>query len=229
MGKTLFDRTSLAALRRAQTLASLVFLAAPLVGCATEVEVEPDSEAVGTVEQRSSICIGYQQGSGGANTDTYVSPAFADQNFGALTTFTVNNENVALIRFDLGPLPSNFIITSAELHLYVTDSLSPLPISVRRVLAPWDEGTVTYLGLDQQLAPEISGTLMPVSGVKWQSVNITSLVQSWVSGAASNYGLSLDQRHIPQATKASNFFSSESTYGQAYFPALTLCYQVPSP
>ena len=95
------------------------------------------------------------------------------------------------------------------------------------MLVPWDEGTDSYGSINQQLAPEISATLMPVSGVKWQSVNVKKLVQKWVNGSVPNYGLSLDQMFLPQATKASNFVSSEGTFGAEYHPALDVCYQTP--
>ena len=230
MQKLLSGRTPHAARRRTLALASLSFLAVPfagLVGGGCAAEVEPGGEFVGEAEQQLTTCITVQRGTSGVVADTTISQASAGQSFGALPTLKVTNKDEALLQFALASIPSNALVNSATLRLYVTDSLSPLPISIRSVLVPWDEGTASYGSINQQLAPELSATLMPVSGVKWQSVNVTNLVQKWVSGSAPNYGLSLDQMHLPQATKASNFVSSEGTFGAEYHPALDVCYQTP--
>jgi EGF-like domain/TGF-beta propeptide len=230
MEKLLSGRTPQAARRRTLALASLSFLAVPFagfVGGGCAAELEPGGEVVGEAEQQLTTCITVQRGTSGVVADTTLSQASAGQNFGALPTLKVTNKDEALLQFALGSIPSDALVTSATLRLYVTDSLSPLPISVRSVLVPWAEGTASYGSINQQLAPELSATLMPVSGVKWQSVNVTKLVQTWVSGSAPNYGLSLDQMFLPQATKASNFVSSEGTFGAEYHPALDVCYQTP--
>jgi FG-GAP-like repeat/EGF-like domain/TGF-beta propeptide len=230
MQKKLLGRDPWSARRRTLALASLSFLAVPfagIVGGGCAADLEPGGEVVGEAEQQLTTCITVQRGTSGVVGDTTISQSAGGQNFGALPTLKVTNQDEALLQFALGSIPSNALVSSATLRLYVTDSLSPLPISVRNVLVPWDEGTATYGSINQQLAPEISATLMPVSGVKWQSVNVQKLVQKWVSGAVPNYGLSLDQMFLPQATKASNFVSSEGTFGAEYHPALDVCYQTP--
>ena len=97
-----------------------------------------------------------------------------------------------------------------------------MPIYVHRATAPWSEATTTYASFAQQFDPAIAGVILPTSTSVLKSVDVRSLVQSWVSGARPNDGLVLETG----AKKHTLIVSSESAK-IALRPSLSLVYTTP--
>lgn len=92
----------------------------------------------------------------------------------------------------LAPLiiPSGATVVSATLHVYAV-SFFPYVVDVHRVTTDWNEVTVTWNSFGAQYDPSVAGSFATANG--WNSVDITDLVNSWISGTYMNFGLLLSQ------------------------------------
>ena len=128
--------------------------------------------------------------------DTYIYFAAPATNYGAAATLYVGSQSTsatgrALFRFDLSTIPAGATVLSASFKAYLVQaSSSPatLDVELKRVDAPWQEMVVIwntqpgYTG-----ANNVMGVGTSLGYYPW---DVTSLVQTWVSGAANN-GLAL--------------------------------------
>jgi hypothetical protein len=97
-----------------------------------------------------------------------------------------------LYRFDLSSIPAGATIVNATFQSFATVFSPPPPttmdIELKRIDVAWSEGTVnwitplTYTGANNVVGVDLIPT--------YYSWDVTSLVQSWVSGAV-NHGLAL--------------------------------------
>ena len=106
-----------------------------------------------------------------------------------------SGEGGALLRFDLSGIPSNAVISSAQLGLYLVAASPPSPgtvsIDAYRITQPWDAATVTW-----NTKPGIDSTVRGTAPIglalnQYYTWDLTSLVADFVSGAATNYGFGL--------------------------------------
>jgi hypothetical protein len=102
-------------------------------------------------------------------------------------------EGLALLRFDLSAIPSNAIVNSAQLELYLIAASDPASVTVRiqRATQTWSASSVTW-----NTRPALSSTTVASAAVGMSlntsyTWNLTSLVSSFVSGTATNYGFAL--------------------------------------
>lgn len=105
------------------------------------------------------------------------------------------DENLALLRFDLSPIPANAVVNSAQLELYLTATSDPPPatvsIQVYRALQPWDAGTVTWNTRPLLEAPAYGNTPVGTTIGRYYVWPITALVALQVSQTATNRGTAL--------------------------------------
>ena len=126
------------------------------------------------------------------------------------------------LRFNLANIPTDAIISSAELqlHLSQTSGDAPYTVEVYGVQQSWTETKITWS--NQPLADVLfdTQTLSPDAGYK--SWTLTSLVQQWVNGSRSNHGVVL----VP---KPDNRFglSFNSREAQDNRPQLLVTYSLP--
>jgi hypothetical protein len=138
-----------------------------------------------------------------ARADTVVAWADAQTNSaapaargGRFITMYVRNrppggEYRAFINFDLDPIPSGATVDRATLRLWVSSIPYAGQVDVVPVLGPWDEATLTAQ-TSPPLGPPVTGEGMDKTNLRqWVDLDVTSLVQQWVSGALPNYGLAL--------------------------------------
>jgi len=126
--------------------------------------------------------------------DTYVSPANPALNFGNLGTISVGpgatSANAGLIQFDLtclaGAAQAN--IGKATLTVYVDKALVAGGLDFAQIESPWTESTVTYNTKPAAFAAFATNVPVAASGM-YVTVDVTSVVQNWVSGARSNGGI----------------------------------------
>jgi hypothetical protein len=138
-----------------------------------------------------------------AHADTVVAWADAQTNSaaplakaGKLTTMYVRNqppggEFRAFILFDLDPIPFQATVNRATLRLWVSSILYEGQVEVVPVLGPWNEATLSAQTIPPLGSPVTSEGLGKTNLRQWVDLDVTSLVQQWVSGALLNYGLAL--------------------------------------
>ncbi len=124
--------------------------------------------------------------------DAHVSSARPAVNSGAISNLNVGGGYTALLQFDLSTLPSGTTATQvsrATLRLYCNRMDTSGLVSVQPVNGAWGEYSVTFATL-----PALGSTAQVVSvgqAGAYVAVDVTALVQGWVSSPASNNGLAL--------------------------------------
>jgi hypothetical protein len=124
--------------------------------------------------------------------DAHVNSALPGVNSGAISNLNVGGGYTALLQFDLSMLPAGTTsaqISRAELRLYCNRVNAGGLVSVAPVNGAWGEYSVTYSTL-----PVLGGAVQTVSvgqAGAYVTVDVTALVQGWVSAPATNNGLAL--------------------------------------
>jgi hypothetical protein len=164
--------------------------------------------------------------------DTYIASERPTQNFGADGLFLGYNlagdefgaERIFL-RFDVDAfVPEGAVVTDARLRLYLAyatpDDDAPMPSRLQRVDAPWNEYDLTWNrepAWGPSYATQEIGTA-PDTAYDWE---ITSLVQAWVDGDQTNYGVELiGDEEVQERERA--FYSRETE--TAFYPRLIIDY-----
>jgi hypothetical protein len=105
--------------------------------------------------------------------DASVSTARPSTNFGTLSNLYVGNGNTALLQFDLTTLPTG--LTSVQIAHAATSA--------------WSESSVTS---STAPSPGASAGMFTVSTAgQYVTLDVTSLVQGWVTTPATNFGFAL--------------------------------------
>ncbi len=152
-------------------------------------------------------------------------PTVAVANYGTATLMGVGSvgarTNQSLVKADLSSLPTTAVIQSANLSLRKATGVGPNIMNALRVTANWSETTVTWSTFGgaydgSTVWASAQPSLTPVgSNVV---LDVTALVQQWVSGALPNEGLLLDQ---PGGSRSVYGTSNSSTTNR---PKLDVCY-----
>ena len=124
--------------------------------------------------------------------DTHVTSTHALVNYGGLSNINVNATTTGLLQFDLTSLPASTTaaqISKATLRLYTNRIFTAGTISVAPITSPWLESTVNFATIPTTGA---TSTTFNVSATnQYVTVDITALVQSWITSPANNFGLAL--------------------------------------
>lgn len=150
----------------------------------------------------------------GNSIDSYIQNTAPTTNYGTsilLLTGEASNINRFLIKWDLSSIPSNAIVSSAVLSIYVNSDYSnnARTLSAYRVLRVWTEAGVTWNKYDgsndwgtagcsnttsDREATDIGNASVGANPVVGSEIAITltaSKVQEWISGSLTNNGLLL--------------------------------------
>src|SRR5262245_22732801 len=165
------------------------------------------------------------QGDPLAGQDTHLAQASSVQNFGTATLLLsnsqTNGQSRLLLYFDLSGIPAGATIQSAVMELfYASTRVSTTEaLRVHRLTRSWTELGATWRtydgtnnwatqGGDYDPAVAASANLDGTVNV-WKQWTITPLVQTWVNGTFTNYGVLLES---PAATgnNERRFNSSEN-------------------
>jgi hypothetical protein len=145
-------------------------------------------------------------------SDAHISSAHPSTNFGSLTNLAVGNGNTALIQFNLGSLPAGTTsgeIAAATLRLYVNRVNTAGALDLKPVTSAWNELSVTFSS-----APSFGAVVgSPIAVTQADTVilvDVTSLVQGWVTTPSSNNGIAL----TASASAASTFVLLDSKENQ---------------
>jgi chitinase len=168
-----------------------------------------DGQGVGTItdDDPAAAACGTPNITLAAAADTYFRSNQPDSNFGAdgdLRTKPPGNNRNALIRFNLGAIPSSSVVTCATLLLGQTSGADTgQNVQVYRVTNSWVEGQATWNRRSSanlwaspggDFAPGVTATFVPNAAN--HVINITSLAQFWVNNPAANFGLLLEALDI---------------------------------
>jgi hypothetical protein len=166
--------------------------------------------------------------------DSMVLTEAPDNNYGDYSLFSIGNMSVSIlgrgyIQFDLSVLPSDAIIVSANMKLYQYETVGTesFSIGVHQVTAGWLEDTITWNNQPSYLAVPESIVDITVDDTTWLSWDIGTLVQDWLDGTVSNYGVILKDTDEPVGNTYIRCYSSDYTTDSTLAPKLEITYYVP--
>lgn len=165
-------------------------------------------------------------GCGNSGVDAYLASGQASSNFGNHPQFGGNTWTCSglcnargLMNFNLSTIPTNAVVISANLYLFADTGWGIYPTwgpgndgSILKVAQPWTESTVTWN--TQPATVATNSVYIPGSGsvvAQNYTLNITSLVQDWVSNPSTNYGYLLKMNDEINFYKSLIFASSDNT------------------
>jgi RHS repeat-associated protein len=132
------------------------------------------------------------------------------------------------IKFDLSSIPFGAIIYSANLTLYGVNH-NPLTQSnacyLERVTSDWTEMGVTWNNQPPVTATGRVSLAQSTSSTQNYTINVGSLVQGWVNGDYSNYGLRLKLQSETYYTSME--FASSDHSDASKHPKLVVYYRMP--
>lgn len=172
--------------------------------------------------------------------DSFVFAMNGNQNYGSQTNLSAGGGTSSppasrtYLQFDLSSIPPNTTLESANISLYYYGWYGPSDLSadlpIQKVTSAWDESTITYNNQPSFDASPVANLSVGNSGnYGWQTVNLTTLVQSWLNGSVSNNGLMINYAN-PPVNNAKDFYSSDYIADPSLRPKLVLTYsQTESP
>lgn len=131
-----------------------------------------------------------------------------------------NNAMRTLIKFDLPSSISASQLTRATLRLRKREHSSP-SITANRITSSWSSSTATWNNQPGYTIAECSD-VCTAEGSDWYSMEVTSIVHSWLNGTHNNYGFLLREQSESSSTQKTKFYSSDANYPNR--PELVLCY-----
>jgi hypothetical protein len=121
----------------------------------------------------------------------------------------------SVLRIDLSQIPPDATILDADLELFLLEVVgdpSPLWISVHNVTQEWPD-CPTWESLAEAVGSEYGAAFIGGEIFQFYTVDITQLVQAWVSGELPNYGLLLRPSEENGDMLVRGFVSPDSDQG----------------
>jgi len=169
----------------------------------------------------SSMCVGQAP----PIADTYVASGTPNKNYGTNSTLAVQNGVTSYIQFNLAGMPSGATVSRATLILYVDAVTAGGTFDVYQVNGAWTEGGLTYNNRPA-LGSSATGnkpTTLTTANV-FLVIDITSLVQSWLNGLNTNYGVAM----VLSGTSGSFSFDSKESTTYSHLPQLIVYFNGPA-
>ncbi len=157
---------------------------------------------------------------------TFVAPIQPNNNFSFYPLINTGTDagfgnSIGLLKFPLPQLPVSSV-DSATLNLAVITKSGPAPspVVVNKVTSAFDAATVTYATKPAFTATSSQYAVSQSDLYKTIHLDITSLVNEWLSGTAVNNGIALTN---PDGTTLVQFATNNIVY-EPYFPTVTITY-----
>jgi len=170
---------------------------------------------------------------GAEGIDSTMQTALPDTNYGILTMALVGNTVSSIVRtyikFDLSTVPADARITDADLRLYQYDTFGSdnFTIGLYNVTGDWDESTITWnLQPTSSTDAEITNNIT-AGATTWKSWDIDTLVQSWLDGTITNYGMMLKDTEETSVSTVTYFYTSDYITDTTKRPKLEIDYYIP--
>lgn len=134
----------------------------------------------------------------------------------------------SLIRFYIGPLTPNQVITKATLRIRLVQSWD-FPntfrtITTYRITGDWSESSINWNNAPGYGSAYGSKSIRN-DDFTWHEFDVTNLVASWYSGTSPNYGIML---RGPEIAGLDSSWRGFSTREGSFIPQLVVEYQAPS-
>ncbi|WP_425400629.1 DNRLRE domain-containing protein [Aeoliella sp.] len=157
-------------------------------------------------------------------------PTLSSQNYGSFpylnANFSDDTRSIGLLQFDISLIPSKATIVSSQLKLFHSrnDALDK-QYDLYEVTSSWDESTVTFnTGPSINPTAAASLTIPDKTSGTYRSWDVTQLVDKWVDGTDSNFGIWLEENPTPGDGPA--YFTSSDWLDSSQHPILTIEYSV---
>jgi len=170
---------------------------------------------------------------GAAGIDSGVSSVSPDTKWGNLPYSDVGNSATSVyrtyIKFGLGTVPATAVVLDADLMLYRysgngTDSFM---VGLHQVTSAWDEGTITW-NIQPTYSDDAKFTSNITATIAWKYWDIdSSLVQAWLDGSITNYGVVLKDIDEASVNTVAYFWTSDYTTDTTQHPKLEIDYYIP--
>lgn len=154
-------------------------------------------------------------------------------NYGDLSYSIIGNALSAILRlyikFDLSTVPANARITGAYLGLYQYTTLGTdnFTVGLHKITSTWDESTITWnLQPTSSTSAEVTDNIT-AGATTWESWDIDTLVQGWLDGTITNYGMMLKDTDESSVNTTAHFFTSDYTTDATKRPKLEIVYYIP--
>lgn len=207
-------------------------LAGMVSGCAAEGPNLPEEIEIADApltlppEPAGATCKLITRGGEGDIADSDISAQYPDYPTGGYYyswTGPSPMEHRSLFKADLSPIPAGAQVVLAHFFAYTAWNMANGTVRVHAINHAWNESNVTWnnfggtTGFSAGVLGSFNGSW---SGYPdgWRSVDVTSLVASWVNGSAQNYGIGLEEDLV----SLHMWVNGESS--GANRPALYVCY-----
>lgn len=200
----------------------------------------PTNTPTSTPPGGAETTVTFQQGLDGYTgaEDSHVFLYMPDTNYCDSDPLKVGykQQYASLLRFDLSVIPSNAIVTQAELQLYasgwsgtdislgayyITRTVSMCQVTWNRSRSSesWGQPGARSTLTDRRPTPE--STVLTRGARAWYGLDLTTVAQGWVNGSLANNGVLIDS-----AYSVSSFYFASAHYGTAaYRPRFVLTYR----
>jgi hypothetical protein len=142
---------------------------------------------------------------------------------------TVSDVGRTYIKFKPLTIPANARVVDANLKLYqyATFGTDNFTIGLYKITGDWDESTITW-NLQPTSSTDAEITINITAGATtWKSWNIYTLVQSWLDGDITNYGMVLKDTEEFLVNTVAYFYTSDYTTDTTKRPKLEIYYYIP--
>ena len=153
--------------------------------------------------------------------DTYVASSSPTANYGNSTILALQPNVYIFINFNLSGIPTNATVQKAVVRLFVSAPAVPATgtFNVYQINTSWAEKTLTWN--NKPTLGSLVGGPVSLGSSSYQNfveVDITPLVQQWVNGTVTNYGIAL----VTTTTGASYSFDSKEATTYSHQPELDI-------
>jgi hypothetical protein len=128
------------------------------------------------------------------SADTFTTSSSPRTNYGGWPLIAVQQGSNGYIQFNLAHLPANASVTKATLRLFVDAVSHSGSFDVYQLNNAWSEGSLNYNNAPALGSSATGGNAIAITGSsvnQFLIIDITPVVQQWVSGALPNHGVAL--------------------------------------